>query len=156
MTNLRDMAQMRAAVHFCSGKLADAGLSLEYLIERELSQLEMELDLGRARKEGESNAARGRIGLAQTPAPVVAASDGPAKRRNRKPSWATVALPYMKVLFAAGHYKSAAVFYKALMLRAGESDSPFKLVNRELYCTKAGTTVSNGAMGNAWAKIRAQ
>lgn len=89
------------------------------------------------------------------PEPVVAASDGPAKRSNRKPSWATVAMPYMKSLFTAGHYKSAAVFYKALMSRAGESDSPFKLVNRELYCTEAGTTVSDGALGNVWPEIRA-
>ena len=94
-----------------------------------------------------------------TPAPEVAvapASDGPAKRSNRKPSWATVAMPYMKALFAVGDYKSAAVFYKALMHRAGQSDSPFKVVNRELYCTEAGTTVSDGSLGNAWPEIRAQ
>ena len=94
-----------------------------------------------------------------TPAPVVAvesASDGPAKRSNRKPSWATVAMPYMKDLFAAGDYKSATVFYKALMRLAGQPDSPFKVVNRELYCTEAGTTVSNGSLGNAWPGIRAQ
>ena len=91
-----------------------------------------------------------------TPAPVVTASDGPAKRSNRKPSWATVTMPYMKALFAAGDYKSAAVFYKALMHRAGQSDSPFKVVNRELYCTEAGTTVSDGSLGNAWPEIRAQ
>jgi hypothetical protein len=90
-----------------------------------------------------------------TPAPVVAASDGPAKRSNRKPSWAIVAMPYMKSLFTAGNYKSAAVFYKALIQRAGESDSPFKLVNRELYCIEAGTTVSDGALSNKWPEIRA-
>ena len=97
--------------------------------------------------------------ITQQPAPATdtakPASDGPTKRSNRKPSWATVAMPYMKSLFTAGHYKSAAVFYKALMSRAGESDSPFKLVNRELYCTEAGTTVSNGALGNVWPEIRA-
>lgn len=93
-----------------------------------------------------------------TPAPVVALQpigDGPAKRGNRKPPWATVAMPYMKSLFTNGHYKSASVFYKALTQRAGESGSPFKLVNRELYCTEAGTTVSDGALGNVWAEIRA-
>ena len=89
------------------------------------------------------------------PAPVGADGDAPAKRSNRKPSWATVAMPYMKSLFTAGHYKSASMFYKALMQRAGESDSPFKLVNHELYCTEAGTTVSDGALGNVWPQIRA-
>ena len=88
-------------------------------------------------------------------APVVADGDAPTKRRNRKPSWATVAMPYMKSLFTAGHFKSASMFYKALMHRAGESDSPFKLVNRELYCTEAGTTVSEGSLGNVWPQIRA-
>ena len=90
-----------------------------------------------------------------SPAPVAADGDAPAKRSNRKPSWATVAMPYMKSLFTAGHYKSASMFYKALRHRAGESDSPFKLVNRELYCTEAGTTVSDGSLGNVWPQIRA-
>jgi hypothetical protein len=92
---------------------------------------------------------------AETPVPEVTASDGTKKRRHRKPSWATVAMPYMKELYGAGHYKSAAMFYKALVSRAGESNSPFKLVNRELYCTEAGTTVSDGALGNCWPEIRA-
>lgn len=48
-------------------------------------------------------------------APVVTASDGPAKHSKIKPSWATVAMPYMKSLITAGHYKSASMFYKALM-----------------------------------------
>lgn len=92
---------------------------------------------------------------AATPAPVGADGDAPAKRSNKKPSWATVAMPYMKTLFTAGHYKSASMFYDALKRRAGESDSPFKLVNRELYCTEAGTTVSDGSLGNVWPQIRA-
>lgn len=104
----------------------------------------------------------------ETPAPVVAAAlkpdagapeanrPPPKKHRNRKPSWATVAMPYMKALFAAGNYKSGAVFYDALKRRTGEPDSPFKLVNRELYCAEAGTTVSEGSLGNAWPEIRAK
>ena len=91
-----------------------------------------------------------------TPAPVVAASDGNAKHRNRKPSWSTVAMPYMKSLFASGDYRSATVFYEALKRRVDESDSPFKLINRELYCTEAGTKVSDGSLGNAWPEIRTQ
>ena len=90
-----------------------------------------------------------------TPVPVATDGDAPAKHSNRKPSWATVAMPYMKSLFTAGNYKSASMFYKALMRRSGESDSPFKLVNRELYCTEAGTTVSEGSVGNKWPQIRA-
>ncbi len=98
---------------------------------------------------------------AATPAPVVpdqtvtTASDAPAKR-NRKPSWAVVAMPYMKSLFSAGKFKSSTVFFEALKRRADTPDSPFKLVNRELYCTEAGTTVSSGTLGNAWPEIRAQ
>ena len=64
---------------------------------------------------------------AETPVPEVTASGGTKKRRHRKPSWATVAMPYMKELYGAGRYKSAAMFYQALVSRAGESDSPFNL-----------------------------
>lgn len=91
---------------------------------------------------------------AQTTALMVVASDDDAKHRNRKPSWSTVAMPYMKLLCASGNYKSATVFYDALKRRAGESDSPFKLVNRELYCTEAGTTVAKSTLGNFWSEIR--
>jgi len=77
-------------------------------------------------------------------------------KRSRKPSWSTTAMPYMKSLFVSGKYRSASMFYEALMLRAGQSDSPFKLVNRELYCTDAGTTVSKSTLGNVWPQIRAQ
>jgi hypothetical protein len=88
------------------------------------------------------------------PSPVVAASDSPAKR-NRKPSWATVALPYMKLVFGQGKYKSATVFYRAMLSRADMQDSPFTKLNGQLYCPKAGTTVSVGSMGTKWREIRA-
>jgi hypothetical protein len=79
-----------------------------------------------------------------------------SKRGNRKPSWGTVAMPYMKELYANGKFKSASVFYKGLKKRAGEKGSPFAILNHELYCAEAGTTVSEGSLGNAWPEIRAK
>jgi hypothetical protein len=86
--------------------------------------------------------------------PVVVASDSPAQR-DRKPSWATVAMPYMKLVFSQGKYKSAAVFYRAMLSRADTQDSPFTKLKGELYCPEAGTTVSVGSMGTKWRAIRA-
>lgn len=171
----RETALMRAAAKMHGGRIADViepGTmrlrTIEELAATELISLRAE----RIEKQAEQQAAAAYAAAAQRGAlkaelPVNAAPaqtaalmaaepaiDGPAKRRNRKPSWASVAMPYMKSLFTAGHYKSAAVFYKALKSHAGESGSPFKLVNRELYCTEAGTTVSDGALGNAWPEIR--
>lgn len=80
----------------------------------------------------------------------------PAKRRNRKLSWLVVSMPYMKKLHSEGRYRSGAMFYKALLTHADMSDSPFTKVRGELYCAKAGTTVSEGSVNNAWAEIRAE
>jgi hypothetical protein len=89
-----------------------------------------------------------------TPASGVAAIDDPAKR-SRKPSWSTVAMPYMKSVFNDGKYKSSAVFYKALLSRAGTPGSPFTKLKGELYCTEACTTVAEGTVGTKWKEIRA-
>ncbi len=88
--------------------------------------------------------------------PVRACGDGsaPKSRRNRKPSWATVAMPYMRELYKKGSYKSAATFYKALIFKAGSEGSPFVKTPAGIFCTKAGTTVSDGSVGKAWPEIR--
>ena len=92
---------------------------------------------------------------AETPAPVVMAGE-PAKRKNRKPSWAVEAMPYMKKLYASGKYRSCSVFFKTLKNNVGDKDSPFTLVKGELYCDKAGTTVAESTLGNVWKTVRAQ
>lgn len=89
-----------------------------------------------------------------TPAPTVVASDGQSNRRNRKPSWAVVAMPYMKELYAKGNYRSSSVFYKALKNKVDDDNSPFKLVKGELFCPQAGTTVGESTLGNVWHKVR--
>jgi hypothetical protein len=91
----------------------------------------------------------------QAPAPLVVSSDLPAKR-NRKPSWSTVAMPYMKSVFNQGKYKSATAFYRALLSRANTQDSPFTKSAGELYCDAAGTTVAEGTLGTKWKEIRAR
>ena len=77
------------------------------------------------------------------------------KHRNRKPSWETLALPYLKKLYAKGSYRSATVFCETVKRRVGEPDSPFKLVDRELFCVGAGT-VADGTFKKIWKKIRVQ
>jgi hypothetical protein len=89
-----------------------------------------------------------------TPVPTVVASDGPSNRRNRKPSWAVVAMPYLKELYAKGNYRSSSVFYKALKNKVDDDNSPFELVKGELFCPEAGTTVGESTLGNVWHKVR--
>lgn len=88
-----------------------------------------------------------------TPAPVVAANDD-SQKRNRKPSWAVEAMPYMQTLYKTGKFRSKAVFYKKLLATAGEQNSPFTKVDGVLYCTKAGTTVEESSLGNYWRTVR--
>jgi len=101
---------------------------------------------------------------AQTPPPpevadqtkaVVVASDSPAKRK-RKPSWSVVAMPFMRALYKTKTFRSASVFYKALMAATGTPDSPFTKVNGKLFCPDAVTTVEKNTLGNYWAEIRGQ
>ena len=102
---------------------------------------------------------------AQTPTPlpevaeqtkaVVVASDSPAKRK-RKPSWSVVAMPFMQALYKTKTFRSASVFYTALMTATGTPDSPFTKVNGKLFCPDAGTTVEKSTLGNCWAEIRRQ
>lgn len=75
-------------------------------------------------------------------------------RRGRKPPWHVVAMPYMKALFKRGSFKSAKHFHSALLLHAGEPDSPFTKAGGHLFCTDAGTQVSDGTVGTKWAEIR--
>ena len=102
---------------------------------------------------------------AQTPTPppgvadqtkaVVIASDSPAKRK-RKPSWSVVAMPFMQPLYKTNKFRSASVFYKALLTATGTPDSPFTKANEKLFCPAAGTTVEQSTLGNYWAEIRGQ
>ena len=102
---------------------------------------------------------------AQTPTPapevadqskaVVVSSDLPAKRK-RKPSWRVVAMPFMQALYKTKTFRSASVFYKALMAATGTPDSPFTKFNGKLFCPDAGTTVEESTLGNCWAEIRGQ
>lgn len=91
-----------------------------------------------------------------SPAPVVAELTGTdrIKRQGRKPSWATIAMPYMQEVYRQGEYRSAVVFYKVLLNRADKPDSPFSKLDRELYCKEAGTTVAEGTLGTKWKEIR--
>jgi len=101
-------------------------------------------------------------------APVELADDAPVpmadapnetskpRRRDRKPSWVTVALPYLRELCVSGSYRSSAQLYKAVCSRAGELGSPFTMTKSGLYCSKAGTTVADGTFGKIWNQIRAE
>ncbi|PIQ55807.1 MAG: hypothetical protein COW02_02340 [Comamonadaceae bacterium CG12_big_fil_rev_8_21_14_0_65_59_15] len=95
------------------------------------------------------------VGVAGAAVPDAPVAGMPAqKHRDRKPSWSTVAMPYMKSLYKAGKYKSAKVFYNALLNRAGVEGSPFSKVKNGLYCDEAGTQVAEGSVGTKWREIR--
>lgn len=124
------------------------------IAQHKLEPLRAELALLEQRKRVMRGDFSGEPEPATMPAPVVAAIDGPAKR-SRKPSWSTVAMPYMKSVFNDGKYKSSTVFYKVLLSRADTPNSPFTKLKGELYCTEAGTTVAEGTVGTKWKEIRA-
>ena len=102
---------------------------------------------------------------AQTPTPppevadqtkaVVVASDSPAKPK-RNPSWSVVAMPFMQALYKTKQFRSAHVFYQALMAATSMPDSPFTKDNGKLFCPHAGTSVEESTLGNFWAEIRGQ
>lgn len=92
-------------------------------------------------------------------AAVVAVGDGAAKRRARKPSIETVALDYMRKVYQAGHFQSAAKFHKHLCKNTEEEASPFEMGTgangRRLFCPGAASFFEEGTLGKMWRKIRA-
>jgi len=77
------------------------------------------------------------------------------RRPGRKPSWETIAKPYLQKLYGEGNYRSATVFYKAVKRRTGELGSPFKIVDHELFCIGAGR-VAEGTFKKIWPEIRTE
>lgn len=76
-----------------------------------------------ARDEYEASKVRQLPAPVQTaPAPVLAASNGPAKRRT----WRDVTWLYMQEVFKSGQYATAKEFYRALETKAG-ANSPFEI-----------------------------
>jgi len=95
----------------------------------------------------------------EKPAPVVAASDDPVKRRAKKPTIETVAIDYMREVYKNGQFQSAAMFHKHLITTAGATDSPFEMgIGKnagKLFCPAASSFYDCGTLGKIWAKIRA-
>ena len=93
---------------------------------------------------------------AQTPPPVLAASDGPA--RTKRQTWRDVAWPYVVDVFNSGRYATAKEFYKVLEKKAG-ADSPFECGegnNRgNLFVREISKTVALKTVQNAWAELKA-
>lgn len=141
-------------------------LNFNPLVEDELKPLvQAALDaIGRDKNDVSVNAGEQQSSEANTPERLELVPPEPAVtpagegtepvRRNRKPSWSVVAMPYMRQLYKDGRYKSATVFYKALLQRADTPDSPFTKHIGELYCAASGTTVAEGTVGTKWAEIR--
>ena len=96
------------------------------------------------------------IAASVQPPPPGAPEEAPkpkARRLTRKPSWETIATPYLQKLYAEGNFKSGSVFYEAAKRRAGEPNSPFKIVDHDLFCTGAGS-VAKGTFCKIWKQIR--
>ena len=89
---------------------------------------------------------------------LVATSDDTDKRRAKKPSIETVALPYMREVYKAGQFASAAKFHRHLCTTAGKEQSPFEMGignnSRKLFCPDAGSFFDAGTLGKMWRKIR--
>ena len=85
--------------------------------------------------------------------------DVPTKRKAKKPSIEKVALEYMRTVYKAGHFESAAKFHKHLIKTAGVTGSPFEMGTgpnaRKLFCPAASSFYDVGTLGKIWAKIRA-
>lgn len=85
--------------------------------------------------------------------------DAPTKRKAKKPSIEKVALEYMRTVYKAGHFESAAKFHKHLIKTAGVTGSPFEMGTgsnaRKLFCPAASSFYDVGTLGKIWAKIRA-
>jgi hypothetical protein len=99
---------------------------------------------------------------AATPAPVVTvepAGDGIERRREKKPTIEAVALDYMREVYRAGQFQSAAKFHKHLTQTAEATGSPFEMGTgnnaRKLFCPAASSFFDSGTLGKMWAKIRA-
>lgn len=92
-----------------------------------------------------------------TPAPVVAGNEPvPASKRTRKRrTWRDVAMPYVVETYRAGKYKTAHVFYVALVNKAGLENSPFTLHDRELFMTDIGKPLAEKTIENAMPEIKA-
>lgn len=92
-------------------------------------------------------------------ATVPPASDDPRTRRAKKPTIEAVALDYMRKVYRAGQFQSAAKFHKHLIKTAGVNGSPFEmgtgLNDRKLFCPAASSFFDSGTLGKMWAKIRA-
>lgn len=90
---------------------------------------------------------------------VAATSDGPRKRRAKKPTVEAVALAYMRKVYKAGQFESAAKFHKHLTQTAGTTGSPFAMGTgsnaRKLFCPAASSFYEAGTLGKIWSKIRA-
>ncbi len=92
-----------------------------------------------------------------TPALVVAGNEPvPARKRpSKRRTWRDVAMPYVVETYRAGKYKTAHVFYVALVNKAGLENSPFTLHDRELFMTDIGKSLAEKTIENAMPEIKA-
>lgn len=92
-----------------------------------------------------------------TPAPVVAGNEPVlvSKRTRKRRTWRDVAMPYVVETYRAGKYKTAHVFYVALVNKAGLENSPFTLHDRELFMTDIGQSLAEKTIENAMPEIKA-
>jgi hypothetical protein len=96
-----------------------------------------------------------------TPGTATAPPSSVASRKPRpkKPTIEAVALDYMREMYRAGQFESAAKFHKHLKNKTEESNSPFEMGTgenaRKLFCPAASSFFDVGTLGKIWAKIRA-
>lgn len=90
--------------------------------------------------------------------PEQSVSDSPPSARKPKTkrlTWRDVAMPYVVATYRTGKYKTARIFYVALVNKAGGENSPFALHDRELFLTHLGQSVSEKTIANAMPEIKA-
>lgn len=101
-----------------------------------------------------------KVGQCATTTLAETASDGPKKRKAKKPTIEAVALDYMREVYKTGQFPSAASFHKHLTKTAGANESPFQMGTgehaRKLFCPAASSFFDAGTLGKIWAKVRAR
>ena len=78
-----------------------------------------------------------------------------ARHRRRRKTWRDVALPYVAEAYQSGKYRTAHVFYKALINKAKAQNSPFTVHDNELFLSEIGQSVSVKTIQNAMPEIKA-
>lgn len=141
----------------CNKKLHPSGESGQYLpcIVRTNEWLFHADDLARLIDEDKRRLQLAQPDHASLP---ISSSPGPHAKKRKRHGWREVALPYMIEVFKSGQFSTAKAYYKALIAKAGDGQSPFDRGTgpnaHSLFVRETGTTLALKTVQTAMPKIR--